>query len=115
MNADKQLSKYASTLEDAIGYRSIVGALQYLTLIRLEIFFVVNKLCLFMALPTDAHWLAVKRLPRYVNGTLSYDVQFSKGSFIDLVAFSDVDWAGCLDDNKCTNDYCVLLGNSLVS
>jgi len=53
-------------------YRSMVGALQYATLTRPEISFVVNEVCQFMAAPLDSHWTVVKRILRYLKGTLSH-------------------------------------------
>jgi len=50
-------------------YRSVVGALQYATLTRPEIAFVVNKVCQFMANPLDSHWVVVKCILRYLKGT----------------------------------------------
>ena len=49
-------------LSNAILYRSTVGALQYLTFSRLDIFFAINKACQFMAIPTTTYWLGVKRI-----------------------------------------------------
>ena len=57
-------------LSNPTEYRSFVGALQYYTLTRPDISFAVNKFCQFMHHPTDAHWLAMKRLFRYLRGTL---------------------------------------------
>nr|KYP59278.1 Retrovirus-related Pol polyprotein from transposon TNT 1-94 [Cajanus cajan] len=51
-------------------FRSVVGALQYATLTRPEISFAVNKVCQFMANPLDSHWVAVKRILKYLKGTL---------------------------------------------
>ncbi|MCI59098.1 retrovirus-related pol polyprotein, partial [Trifolium medium] len=53
-------------------YRSIVGALQYATLTHPDIALSVNKVCQFMANPFESHWLAVKRILRYLKGTLNH-------------------------------------------
>lgn len=54
--------------DDATRYRSIVGALQYLTLTRQDIAFSVNKVCPYLHAPTLDHWSAVKRILRYLKG-----------------------------------------------
>ena len=75
MATDHALSIHDGTpLANPTEYRSFVGALQYCTLTRLDISFAVNKLCQFMHHPTDAHWLAMKRLFRYLRGTLHYGI-----------------------------------------
>jgi histone deacetylase 1/2 len=56
--------------DDSTNYRSMVGALQYLTLTRPDICFAVNKVCQFLHAPTTVHWSAVKRILRYVRGSL---------------------------------------------
>jgi len=53
-------------------FHQIMGALQYLTFIRPDICFVVNRVCQFMHAPTDSHWAAVKRILRYLKGMASY-------------------------------------------
>jgi hypothetical protein len=65
---------------DATRYRSIVGALQYLTLTRPDIAFVVNKVCQFLHYPIDAHWAAVKRILRYIKGSTKIELKFIKNS-----------------------------------
>jgi histone deacetylase 1/2 len=67
------LARDAGTLldsDDAFRYRSVVGGLQYLTFTRPEISFAVNKVCQFLSQPTEVHWEVVKRILRYVKGTL---------------------------------------------
>ena len=77
--------------EDSTRYRSIVGALQYLTLTRLDISFAVNKVCQFLHAPTTSHWTAAKRILRYVKNTLTTGLTFSKSSSTLVSAFSDSD------------------------
>jgi hypothetical protein len=52
---------------DATDYRSVVGALQYLTLTRPDIAFPVNKVCRFLHAPTTVYWSIVKRIPRHIK------------------------------------------------
>lgn len=73
MVANLKLSKNeGDPLEDPSFYRSIVGALQYVTITRPELCFSVNKACQFLTQPLDTHWTAVKRILRYLNGTLHH-------------------------------------------
>ena len=95
-------------------YRSTVGALQYATITRPEISFSVNKVSQFMASPLDSHWKAVKRILRYLAGTMDYGLHVQKTEF-KLVAFSDSDWAADMDDRRSVTGYCVYFGNNLVS
>ncbi|KAJ9678334.1 hypothetical protein PVL29_020488 [Vitis rotundifolia] len=89
-------------LSDATLYGSTVGALQYLTLTRLDISFAVNKACQFMAAPTTTHWLAVKRILRYLKGTLSYDIQMQQSTLLDIHGYTDANWASFPDDRRST-------------
>ncbi|KAK1630109.1 hypothetical protein QYE76_004424 [Lolium multiflorum] len=84
-----------SLASDAPLYRSIVGALQYLTT-RPELQYAVQQVCLHMHAPRDAHWAAVKRILRYVwyHG-LRLDVACFALDVGDLVAYSDADRASC--------------------
>jgi histone deacetylase 1/2 len=101
--------------EDATKYRSIVGALQYLTLTRPDISFSVNKVCQYLHAPTTQHWTAVKRILRYVKHTLNLSIHIRKSPSLLVSAFSDADWAGCSDDRKSTGGYAVFLGPNLIS
>lgn len=70
VTATEKLSREDGSLlsaEEASNHRSLVGALQYLTLIRPDIFFSVNKMCQFLAAPTTSHWSAVKRILQYLK------------------------------------------------
>jgi histone deacetylase 1/2 len=100
---------------DSSQYRSIVGALQYLTLTRLDLSFSVNKVCQYLHAPTTAHWTAVKRILRYVKSTSQLGITFRKSSSTLLSAFSDADWAGCIEDRRSTGGFAIFIGPSLVS
>jgi hypothetical protein len=96
-------------------YRSLAGALQYLTLTRPDLAYAVQQVCLFMHAPTDIHFQLIKRILRYIRGTSHYGLQLHRSSSHDLVAYSDADWAGCPDTRKSTSGFGVFLGNNLVS
>ncbi|KAJ3705170.1 hypothetical protein LUZ61_008875 [Rhynchospora tenuis] len=96
-------------------YRSVVGALQYATLTRPDISFAVNKVSQFMHEPTVTQWTAVKRILRYLAGTLHHGLFIHANSSTALHGYSDADWAGCTDDRRSTSGFCVYLGKTLVS
>jgi len=100
---------------DSTKYRQIVGALQYLTFTRPDICYAVNKVCQFMHAPTKDHWAAVKRILRYLQATKSYGLHVTQGSPLSFHGFTDVDWAGSVDDRKSTGGYLVYLGNTPIS
>ncbi|RVW19932.1 Retrovirus-related Pol polyprotein from transposon RE1 [Vitis vinifera] len=102
-------------LEDPTLYRSLVGALQYCTITRPDIAYTVNKLCQFMHAPTSTHLQAVKRVLRYLKGSLFYGLSFQPSSSLDLIAYTNADWASCPDDRRSTSGYCIFFGGNLVS
>jgi histone deacetylase 1/2 len=92
--------------EDSTKYRSMVGALQYLTLAQPDICFAVNKVCQFLHAPTTVHWSAVKRILRYIQGSLTIGLKFRKSPSMVVSAFLDADWARCVDDRRSTGGFC---------
>ncbi|XP_019196063.1 PREDICTED: uncharacterized protein LOC109189893 [Ipomoea nil] len=96
-------------------YRRIVGALQYLTITRPNLAFAVNRLYQHMHSPTTEHWGLVKRVLRYIKGTIDYGLRLTPSSSSDIHAFSDSDWAGCPIDRKSTSGFAVYLGTNLIS
>jgi hypothetical protein len=100
---------------DSSDYRSLVGALQYLTLTRPDLAYAVQQVCLFMHDPREPHLALVKRILRYVKGTLSSGLHIGTGPVHSLTAYSDADWAGCPDSRRSTSGFCVFLGDNLIS
>lgn len=70
-------------------YRSIVGALQYVTLTRPEISYSVNKTCQFMHFPKVIHWQLVKHILRYLKGTINKGLLHHKPCNLSLVGFAN--------------------------
>ena len=75
-----------SPASDAAFYRSIVGALQYLTLTRPDLQYAVQQVCLHMHAPRDSHWTLMKRILRYIRGTQSMGLTLTASASTDLVA-----------------------------
>ena len=116
MSTTSSLSLYkGDSLSDPTSYQSIVGALQYCTITRPDISFALNKVCQFMHAPTTQHWLAVKRILRYLKGTITHGITFHASSDLPLTCYSDADWASSPDDQKSTSGYYVFLGPNLIS
>ncbi|KAM1351501.1 hypothetical protein ACFXTH_005260 [Malus domestica] len=95
-------------------YRSIVGALQYLTFTRPDIAYSVNQVCQFMHSPLDSHFVAVKRILRYLKGSLHLGLCFQPGN-LDIRAYTDADWAGDPNDRRSTTGFVVFLGDNPIS
>ncbi|KAL5546517.1 hypothetical protein UlMin_006204 [Ulmus minor] len=96
-------------------YRSAIGALQYLTHTRPDIAFVVNKLSQFLQEPTDTHWQSLKRVFRYLKGTIYHGLHIQHNEKLTLTGFSDADWASCPDDRRSVAGYWVYIGDTLIS
>ncbi|PKI35921.1 hypothetical protein CRG98_043675 [Punica granatum] len=86
--------------QDSSLYRSVVGSLQYLLLTRPDIAYGVNQVCQFMHRPTTTHWTAVKRILRYLKGTITYGLHICPGRISSIHGFFDADWAGNPDDRR---------------
>lgn len=111
----KVSSSSGDVFADPTHYRSLAGALQYLTFTRPDISYAVQQICLHMHAPTDVHMTALKRILRYVQGTLDFGLHLYKSTTTSLVSYTDADWAGCPDTRRSTYGYCVFLGDNLIS
>lgn len=110
-----KLSPYdGSPLDDPTTYHSIVGALQYVTLPRPNISFAVNQVCQFMPVPSNTHMVAVRRILRFLKGTIQHELLFRSSPF-SLQAYCDIDWAGSLSDRRLTSGFYIFLGLNPVS
>ncbi|RLM86698.1 hypothetical protein C2845_PM04G10700 [Panicum miliaceum] len=101
---------------DPTAYRSIVGALRYLVNTRPDLAFSVGYVSRFMEHPTTEHLAAVRRILRYIAGTLDYGCHYTrKGGVAELVGFSDSDHAGDVDTCKSTTGVLFFLGNNAIT
>ena len=61
------------------------------------------------------HWEAVKRILRYVRGTLDHGIFYQANIPINLVGYTDSDLVGSVDDSKSTSGYIFNLGSGAIS
>nr|GFC60429.1 hypothetical protein [Tanacetum cinerariifolium] len=100
---DKLDLDHNGTPVDATKYRSMIGALMYLTSSRPDI---VHATCLcdrYQAKPIEKHLKEVKRIFRYLWGTVNKGLWYTKDSGFELTGFSDADYTGCKDTFKSTS------------
>nr|GEV48479.1 reverse transcriptase domain-containing protein [Tanacetum cinerariifolium] len=111
---DKMDLDQNGTPVDAMKYRSMIGALMYLTSSRPDI---VHATCLcarYQAKPTEKHLKEVKRIFRYLKGTINMGLWYTKDSGFEVTGFSDVDYARFKDTFKSTSDGAQFLGEKLI-
>ena len=97
-------------------YQSAVGSLLYLAVAtRPDIAFAVSNVTKFSAQPTKQHWVAVKRILRYLKGTADYGLVFTHNAPGECVGYSDADWGGDLNDRKSTSGYLFKISGGTVS
>ncbi|GFS46083.1 hypothetical protein Acr_00g0100040 [Actinidia rufa] len=111
----KLFATHGVLLKDPTLYRELVGCSVYLTVTRPDISYAVHIISQYVSAPNSTHWAALLRSLRYVCGTLYQSLLLSFTSGLVLRAYADADWAGDLSDRKSTSDFCVFLGDSLLS
>jgi hypothetical protein len=111
-------AKLSATLGDPVAdptaYRSLAGALQYLTFTRLDLTYAVQQICLHMHDPRESHLTALKRLLRYIRGA-DFSLVLHWSRFAELVVYTDADSAGCPHTRRSTSGYAFFLGDNLIS
>jgi hypothetical protein len=95
-------------------YRSMIDSLLYLTATQPDIQFAGETCACFWASPCSSHRTAVQQVFRYLKHTPEFGIWYSTSSSLDLVGFSDADFAGCGIDRKSTSGTCHFLGSSFV-
>nr|GFC03854.1 uncharacterized mitochondrial protein AtMg00810-like [Tanacetum cinerariifolium] len=100
---------------DPSHYRGMIGTLLYLTASRPNLKFTICMCARYQARPTEKHVHAVKRIFRYLRGTVHRGLWYPKDSSVALKAFVDVDHAGCQDTCRSTSGSVQFLGERLIS
>ncbi|GJT75632.1 retrovirus-related pol polyprotein from transposon TNT 1-94 [Tanacetum coccineum] len=100
---------------DPTHYRGMMDTLMYLTANRPDLTFIVCMCARYKAKPTEKHLHAVKRIFKYLRGTVNRGLWYPKDSSIALTDYADTDHAGCQDTRQSTSGCMQLLGDRLVS
>ena len=99
-----------------VTYQSIVGSLLYAAIAtRPDISHAVGVVSKFCSKPTEAHLTAVKRILRYLKGTLNFAIKYHKSENDSLIGYSDADWAGDLEDRHSTTGNLFLMTGGPIS
>ena len=107
-------AKCTTPLVDATLYRQLVGSLIYLTHTRPDLAFAVGMVSRFMQEPHELHWKAAKCILHYIKGTHTHGIHYAAGTGLQLVGYTDSDYAGDLDSRKSTSGYIFNLGSGQV-
>ncbi|KAM2479128.1 hypothetical protein PS1_002899 [Malus domestica] len=109
------LASEGTPLADPTTYQSLVGALQYLTFTRPDLSYSVNVACQYMNSPIEVHYALVKRILRYIQGTINCGLTYSAPSDYSITAFSDSDWAANPNTRRSITGFVVYIRNNPIS
>ena len=115
LHSKLKLDSPSPTLADASYYQKLVGKLIYLTITRPDLTYSVSLISQFMHSPTVYHLSIVKRILRYLKGTISRGILMCKNEHFKIEGYSDSDWAGNALDRRSTTGYCTFVGGNLVT
>lgn len=105
---------YDSTAVDTTEYRRLMGSLQYLTFMWLEIFHAISRVCQHFQNPSVAHIREVKIILRYLKEPMSFGLRIIHKSSLDLTRFSDANRVSCSITCRSTSRHCIFLGANCV-
>ncbi|RVW92863.1 Retrovirus-related Pol polyprotein from transposon TNT 1-94 [Vitis vinifera] len=97
-------------------YASAIGSLMYAQVCtRPDIAYIVGMLGRYLSNPGMDHWKKAKRVMRYLQRTKDYMLTYRRSSHLEIVGYSDSDFAGCLDSRRSTSGYIFMLAGGAVS
>ncbi len=116
LNPKETLKESVLTEKVNFPYREAVGSLMYLMVgTRPDLASAVGLVSRYLENPNSEHVLAVKRIFRYLKGTLNYCLDYKAGNSLVLKGYVDTDWGGCQVTRRSTQAYVFLLGESTIS
>ena len=97
-------------------YQAAIGSLNYAAIAtRPDLSIAVSMLSQFMQNPGKEHWIGIKRIFRYIRGTLDYGLLFTYSDCFRLEGYCDADWAGCVETRKSVSGHIFKIGNCAIS
>jgi hypothetical protein len=104
------------TQMQSIPYASFVGSLMYAQVCtRPDIAYDVSVLGRYLNDPGLSHWTAAKKVLRYLKGTKNFMLTYRRSDILEVVGYSDADFAGCSNDRRSTSGYVFLMAKGAVS
>ncbi|GKC49788.1 ribonuclease H-like domain-containing protein [Tanacetum coccineum] len=115
VDTESKLGMEGVPVQDLTLYRSLAGGIQYLTFTHPNLSYAVQQICLYMHGPREPHFDALKRILRYVRGTVDFGLHLYVSATTSLVGYTNADWAGYPSTRRSTSGYCVFLRDNLLS
>ena len=99
-----------------IPYASAIGSLMYAQVCtRSDIAYIVGLLGRYLSNPRKNHWIAAKRVMRYLQWIKDYMLTYRKSDQLEIIGYSDSDFSRCRDSMKSTSGYIYLLARGDIS
>jgi hypothetical protein len=100
----------------SVPYASAVGSLMYVQVcIRPDLAFVTGMLGRYQKSPDISYWNGIKKVLRYIQGTKGLMLTYERSDSVEIVGYSDSDFAGCLDTDRSTSGYVFKLVGGAIS
>jgi hypothetical protein len=112
---DTQAKVSTESEPDPTHFKSLIGALQYLTFTHLDIAYAVQQVWLHMHVPREPHLTAMKHIISYLWGTLKFGLIVRCFAYSELMVYTDADYASCSYTCRSTSGYVVFLRTNLIS
>ncbi|GJR03917.1 ribonuclease H-like domain-containing protein [Tanacetum coccineum] len=105
IDTESKLGPEGVPVQDPTLYRSLAWGHQYLILTRPYLSYAVQQICLYMHDPREPHFATLKRILRYVRGTMDFGLQLYVSATTSLVGYTDADWAGFSSTRSAEAEY----------
>ncbi|CAL1370595.1 unnamed protein product [Linum trigynum] len=115
IDTEVRLTSKGTLLENAEGYKRLVGRLHYLTITRLDTTFTVHQLCQYQKTPCVEHMQAAYRVLRYMKPSPDQEIHFRNEAELTMSGYSDSGWASCSVTLRSITRYCTMFGSSLIT